>query len=146
MVRSKPIRLEVQTELLSSTPADAVKVEPGTSARNRSGRSEDAARSSKAQRAQAPAAGFDLRVRYEAKGRGGQPVFVLYAFTDKACGGTDAFCDSPRSLAQKLKGALSCGGTVEDRPEPRVIVQCRDRERLVRVLEQWGLRAQFSGG
>ena len=146
MTRPKPIRLQVQTQLISAEPSDAVKIEPGSRARSQGARSEKKPGGAPAKPVQAPASGFDLRARYETKGRGGQPVFVLYAFTDRVCGAQDSFCQSPRAFAQKLKNTLSCGGTCVEGPDAMVTLQFRDRERLVKTLEKWGLRVQFSGG
>lgn len=146
MARPKPIRLEVQTQLISAEPDDAVKVEPGSRGRSKGEKSGKKPGGVPSKPAQPPAAGFDLRARYETKGRGGQPVFVLYAFTDRVCGGPDSLCESARAFAQKLKNTLSCGGTQEDPPNASITLQFRDRERLLQTLEKWGLKVQFSGG
>ena len=146
MARTKPVRLEVKTALTSSVPSDAIKVEPGTRVRDAK-RGEGKKRSGDGvPPVLPPARGYELRARMETKGRGGQPVFVLYAFSDKVCGGAGALCQSPRDFAQKLKNTLSCGGTYEDGPDAKVVLQFRDRDRLVKTLEQWGLKIQFSGG
>jgi translation initiation factor 1 (eIF-1/SUI1) len=92
-------------------------------------------------RAQPPGAGFDARMRLEKKGRGGQPVAIIFAVRSEAL--QRLGCKDLADLGRLLKQRLSCGGTVD---ESEVILQMRDRNRLESVLAAVGIKAQASGG
>ena len=133
--RRKPVRLEVQIELVSE-PSHAVDASAGDQRHKAAPR-----RASGGPSALAPAPGFDARMRYEKKGRGGQPVIVLYAVRSEAL--ARATCKDADDLGRKLRGMLGCGGTVTD---GAIILQIRDKVRLEEALGRLGLKVQASGG
>ncbi len=130
--KKKPMRLEIDRGILQSASEPvAVPIQATGGARK------DKNVSSAKQAVPPPAAGFDLRLRFEKKGRGGQPVFVLYAVLPAAL--QRAKLSNLEVLGKTLRGTLGCGGTVTD---SEVILQCRDRERLDAALARLGLKGQ----
>lgn len=141
--RPKPRKLEVDIRLSdhhSSSTAEAVRVSPQRQRDSHQARGQAAALSSQA-KAHPPAPGFDARLRFEKKGRGGQPVLIVFSVLPEAL--RRAGVDSLDALGRRLREKLACGGTVDG---AELILQYRDRARLEAVLSQLGIRAQASGG
>ena len=142
--KKRPQKLEIQIGLLPIPPEtnSAIAIEIG---QPRSKLNKKASKQNGTpERSQPPLSGFDFRARFERKGRGGQPVFVLYAFLHENLrmkGNHDV-----KSLERLLKEKLSCGGSVHEGPQEEIILQFRDRERLETTLEKMGLKMQVSGG
>lgn len=83
----------------------------------------------------APSKSSVVRVRREAKGRGGKGVTVI----------SDLPLDEKNlaELATKLKTRLGTGGTAKD---GRIEIQGDHRDRIVTELEEMGYRAKRAGG
>lgn len=129
--KKKPVRLEIDRGILQSTAEAAVPIQATGVSRK------DKNVSAAKQAVPPPAAGYDLRLRFEKKGRGGQPVFVLYSVLPASL--QRAKVPNLEELGRILRGNLGCGGTVTD---AEVILQCRDRERLDAALARLGLKGQ----
>ncbi len=76
-----------------------------------------------------------VRVRREAKGRGGKPVTVIF--------GLPLSETALSSLASKLKRGLGAGGTAKD---GTIVIQCDDTERVIAALAREGYEAKRAGG
>lgn len=61
------------------------------------------------------------------KGRAGNPVSILYKFSDPEAKNKESL----KQLCSDLKTKLACGGTVEDN---EIILMIRDLEKLKNVL------------
>lgn len=142
MASKKPVPLQFERTLPEHVPSQEFeRVEPGSKPKKAKMDVKPAGGM-----ALPPSSGFDCRLRFEKKGRGGQPVFILYAFAKDSLNKLPD--QSPTGLARTLKTQLSCGGTIEEKHkgEFEVILQFRDEERLTKILTTLGLKAQRSGG
>jgi translation initiation factor 1 (eIF-1/SUI1) len=123
--RKKPIKLNFETQLISSSGAapDAVRVQIGGEQRP----------SAKAPDAPPKPLTGTVKLRREVKGRAGKPVSVLHGFSDPNA-------NHPASLKElqaRLKEKLACGGTF-DESECAIILQVDDLKRVRSVLEAMG--------
>jgi translation initiation factor 1 len=95
-------------------------------------------RTKKSRRA-APDAGFPqdgvTRVRREKGGRGGKTVTVLY--------GVPGSEDDRRRLLKELKQLCGCGGACK---EGRIEIQGDQRDKIMTVLSEKGIKAKAAGG
>lgn len=66
--------------------------------------------------------------RVEKKGRAGNPVVVLFNFSDSEAKNKSSL----KLLCSKLKAQLACGGTIEDN---EIILIIKDIERVKKVFE-----------
>lgn len=68
-------------------------------------------------------------LRCEKKGRAGNPVFILFRFSDPEAKNESSL----KLLCSQLKNKLACGGTVEN---GEIILQCRDEKKLKTILAE----------
>jgi translation initiation factor 1 (eIF-1/SUI1) len=140
--KKKPVRLNIEVGLLeSASPQGALSIKDSSKGGTKDSSKQSSPKVQAASNAKAPSPGFDGRMRFEKKGRGGQPVIVLYALGSGAC--AKALAADLESFARRLRQTLGCGGTVDG---SEVILQLRDRERLEATLTKWGIKLQASGG
>ncbi|MEN9810945.1 MAG: hypothetical protein RLZZ488_2512 [Pseudomonadota bacterium] len=125
--RKKPIKLELQGNLISSAPSDAVAVQI------RGGESHGTTQPSATTASSAELKSGVVKLRREVKGRAGKPVSVLYDFSDPAGKNSSAL----RALQAKLKQTLACGGTC-DEDSGEIILQVDDLQRVRQILERLG--------
>jgi translation initiation factor 1 (eIF-1/SUI1) len=79
-----------------------------------------------------------LLLRRETKHRGGKAVVVVSGLSSS---GLDA--TAVRELAQRLKQALGCGGTVEDsKGQPEIILQGDRPAQVAELLRGYGYRVE----
>lgn len=120
MTSKKPIKLEWQGNIASTTPEDAVAVPLKGSPQPPK------------EKGEARSITGNVKVRRETKHRAGHTVHVLFDFTDGAAKNPGSLTD----LCKKVKEKMGCGGAVEDN---RIIVQSSDAERIAKVLVSLGL-------
>lgn len=68
-----------------------------------------------------------VSLRYEKKGRGGNPVLVMTNFSDPNAKNSQSL----KKLCSNLKEKLACGGTVEN---GEIVLMIRDEDRLKKIL------------
>jgi len=66
-------------------------------------------------------------LRFEKKGRAGNPVVILFKFSDPEARNTESI----KKLCSELKTKLACGGTVED---GEIVLILKDLERVKKTL------------
>ncbi|NBO38403.1 translation initiation factor [bacterium] len=130
--RKKPIKLEFNTQLISSESPDSVAVQVrGSEGVN----SENKGFSGTGILTQ-PITG-SVKLRREVKGRAGKPVSILYGFDDPAA----ASDVNLKNLQSKLKETLACGGTF-DTTEQEIVLQVDDLTRVRKTLEKLGFKVK----
>ncbi len=77
----------------------------------------------------------DLRVWLEKNHRGGKMMTVIRGFTGKTA--------DMDALARRLKTSCGTGGSVK---EGEILVQGDMREKVLRLLADWGYKAKKAGG
>lgn len=124
--RQKPRKLDIEIRLSgegSGHPAQPVPVAPH--GQRGSQKKNSPALAFPQTKATPPGPGFDARLRFEKKGRGGQPVLIVFSVLPEAL--RRAGVESLEALGRRLRESLACGGTVAGGD---LVLQYRDRERV----------------
>lgn len=120
MVKKKPVRLEVEVNLVSQ--GSPVHLKGDSLLKSEEDESYELITSGKA------------KLRRETKNRAGKPVVVLYDLTHPSKNNTKAL----KELARALKNSLACGGTVE---ENHIVLQCDVIDKVKKALSKMGIVA-----
>lgn len=124
--RKKPIKLEITTDLISSTTND-----DAVAVRIRGQAPANAPQKVNVQ--ESISLKGTVKLRRETKGRAGKPVSVLYGFDDPAVSSPGAL----KSLQARLKEGLACGGTFDD-AAGEIVLQVDDLSRVRQFLGKLG--------
>jgi translation initiation factor 1 (eIF-1/SUI1) len=139
--RKKTIRLEWQGSLADNTPESATRVViknvDAEKQQNNSGTCNSGNNKSSVAAKVNAATPQNLRIRREAKGRGGHPVFILHEITPVISAAT------LKDFATKLKTKLGCGGTIED---GQIILQTQNIVALENALVSLKVTSKRCGG